>query len=83
MTNKETINKWTILSNNVLKGRTITEVRYLDDEEMQMMKWSKRPICFQLDNGTICFMSTDDEGNDGGSLFYQTNNKLDVLPTLR
>jgi len=55
----------------VLEGRTIVEVRYLTDEEMEVMGWYKRPICFQLDNGTLCIPQKDDEGNDGGSLFYQ------------
>jgi len=55
----------------VLQGRKIVDVRYLSDEEMELMGWYKRPICFQLDNGTICIPQMDDEGNDGGSLFYQ------------
>ena len=67
----------------VLKGRTINHVRYLNDDEMKLMMWSKRPIVFVLDNGTLCFPSMDDEGNDGGTLFYQEKGKeLDVLPVL-
>jgi len=43
------------------------------------MGWYKRPICFFLDNGEYCILSCDDEGNDGGVLFYGKNG---VLPTL-
>lgn len=70
---------WTKVAQEVLKGRTIVEVRYLNDQEMEDMGWYKRPVCFLLDNGTNCFLSCDDEGNDGGVLFYNNDG---VLPTL-
>lgn len=73
------INKWNKISQDVLKGRTIVDVRYLNDEEMEMMGWDSRPICFFLDNGVSCILSCDDEGNDGGVLFYGSDG---VLPTL-
>jgi hypothetical protein len=76
---KEMIEKWNKVSQDVLKGRTIVEVRYLNDEEMEMMGWYSRPICFFLDNGVSCILSSDDEGNDGGVLFYGSDG---VLPTL-
>ena len=76
---REMIKKWNKVSQDVLKGRTIVEVRYLNDEEMEMMGWYSRPICFFLDNGVSCILSSDDEGNDGGVLFYGSDG---VLPTL-
>jgi hypothetical protein len=82
-TKQEIETYWVDKMTNVLKGRTIVNVRYLDDDEMKVMGWYKRPICFQLDNETICIPSRDDEGNDGGSLFYQEDGKdLDVLPVI-
>jgi hypothetical protein len=72
--------KWTNQAKGVLEGRKIVEVRYLNDDEMEMMGWYKRPICFFLDDGTSCMLSADDEGNDGGVLFYGESG---VLPTLR
>ena len=76
---KEMIEKWNKVSQDVLKGRTIVEVRYLTDEEMEDQGWYSRPICFFLDNGVGCVLSCDDEGNDGGVLFYGQDG---VLPTL-
>jgi hypothetical protein len=70
---------WTKKAKEVLEGRKIVEVRYLNDEEMEDIGWYSRPICFTLDNGTYCTLSQDDEGNDGGVLFYGENG---VLPTL-
>jgi hypothetical protein len=76
---REILTHWCNLANDVLKGRTIIEVRYLTDDEMELMGWYKRPICFTLDNKEICVLSADDEGNDGGVLFYGRNG---VIPTL-
>ncbi len=70
---------WTKRAKEVLQGKTIVEVRYLNDEEMEMMGWYKRPICFFLNDGTSCILSMDDEGNDGGVLFYGSDG---ILPTL-
>lgn len=76
---QEVTSHWTKVAKRVLEGKTIVEVRYLNDEEMEMMGWYKRPICFLLNDGTNCMLSMDDEGNDGGVLFYDSNG---VLPTL-
>jgi hypothetical protein len=79
MTKEEVYQKWTKKAKEVLEGKSIVEVRYLNDSEMEMMGWFKRPICFFLNDGTSCILSMDDEGNDGGVLFYGTSG---VLPTL-
>jgi hypothetical protein len=76
MPNKE---YWTKKAKEVLEGKTIVEVRYLNDKEMENMGWHKRPICFFLNDGTSCILSMDDEGNDGGVLFYNENGVLPVL----
>ena len=73
------LKQWTDKSKKVLQGKTITEVRYLNDEEMEMMGWYKRPVCFFLNDGTSCILSCDDEGNDGGVLFYGGDGVLPVL----
>ena len=79
VTKAETLTKWEKIAKDTLQGRTIVEVRYLNDEEMEDIGWNSRPITFILDNGTYCTLSCDDEGNDGGVLFY---NERGVLPTL-
>ena len=79
MSKPDILKQWTDEAKKVLQGKTITEVRYLNDEEMEMMGWYKRPICFFLNDGTSCILSMDDEGNDGGVLFYGQDG---VLPTL-
>jgi hypothetical protein len=78
-TKTDVLTHWTQKSKEVLQGKTIVEVRYLNDDEMEMMGWYKRPVCFFLNDGTSCILSCDDEGNDGGVLFYGSDG---VLPTL-
>ncbi len=73
------VKQWSDKAREVLKGKTIIEARYLNDDEMEQMGWYSRPLCFFLNDGTSCILSCDDEGNDGGVLFYGSNG---VLPTL-
>ena len=77
-TEKELLDHWNTTAKKALQGKKILEVRYLNDEEMKRRGWYNRPICFFLDDGTECVVSSDDEGNDGGSLFYDDK----VLPSL-
>jgi len=82
MENQEQANplaRWTSQAKKVLLKRTIVDVRYLNDAEMEDMGWYSRPLALFLDNGEHLIISADDEGNDGGAIFYGTNG---VLPTL-
>lgn len=79
MKKDELVPYWTEVSKKVLEGKTIVEVRYLNDDEMEEMGWSSRPICFFLNDGTSCILSSDDEGNDGGVLFYNSDGVIPVL----
>ena len=79
MTKQEIHEHWNKKAKEVLQGKTIVQARYLNDDEMEIMGWDSRPICFFLNDGTSCILSQDDEGNDGGVLFYNENG---VLPTL-
>ena len=62
-----------------LVGRRIKEVRYLTKDEAEQMYWSKRPLVIIFDNGSYMFASADDEGNNGGALFF---NDSEVFPTI-
>lgn len=74
---------WNKRARQVLLGQTIVSVNYMSEENAEQMGWYKRPIMFKLSNGTICYLSCDDEGNDGGALFFSDKNgKHDELPVL-
>lgn len=74
---------WNKRAREVLLGKTIVSVNYMTQENANEMDWYKRPIMFKLSDGTICYLSCDDEGNDGGALFFTTKDgKHDELPVL-
>jgi hypothetical protein len=84
MNKKEDLEKhWNHKAQQVLEGRTIAKVFYMNEAEAEEWGWYKRPIIMVLDDDTQLIVSADDEGNDGGSLFYANDKERDgVLPTL-
>ena len=70
---------WLKKINKSLKGRTITEARYMTKAEAESLGWYSRAVVLQLNDGNILFPSMDDEGNNAGALF--TNDPdLEVIP---
>jgi len=53
-----------------LLGKTVVKVFYLDELEALDLRWYKRPIVIQFDDGSMIIPQMDDEGNDGGALMY-------------
>ena len=64
--------RWSEYAEKHLLGRTIVGIRYLTDKEVEDMGWYQSSVVFILDNGSLFFPSADDEGNDAGALFGQT-----------
>jgi hypothetical protein len=74
---------WTNVATKLLRGRTIVQVRYVTNEEIQDTYFAKRGLQIVLDNGTILYPMQDDEGNDFGAVHYQLKDGTDlILPTL-
>lgn len=84
MSTKEERNQyWTDKAKSILFNKKIVDVRYLTDEEMEMLGWYNKCVVIVLDDGTLVYPSKDDEGNNAGALFYQKENSDDyVLPVL-
>ena len=76
--------QWTEHAKQILEGRKVVEVRYMDDEEAASFDWHERPLLIIFDDNTVIFASSDDEGNGGGALFGQSDamNEL-VIPAMR
>jgi hypothetical protein len=71
-------NKWTKQINNLLVGKTIKKVEWLNaDESYRLFGWHYQPCEIHLDDGTILTPSADDEGNNAGAIF--TNNEIGTL----
>jgi len=79
---KELEQFWNKKAKEVLLGKTIVSVNYMTQSDADGLQWGKRPIMFKLSDGTTCYLSCDDEGNDGGALFYSKDGKHDELPVL-
>ena len=79
---KNLTERWNKQAKKVLLNRKIVQVKYVDSEEANSYMWGKRPISFTLDNGTRIIAQMDDEGNDGGALWYGNKDGEDLLPVL-
>jgi hypothetical protein len=77
--------RWNKTAADLLVGRTITAVSYMDAEEAESSGFMSRPVAIQLDNGLVVFPQSDDEGNDAGALvcFDANTHSETLLPTLR
>ena len=73
--------EWSNRFRNLL-GKRIVGVRYLTQEETEASGWYSSPIVIELDDGSALIPQQDDEGNDGGALWYGTGKEQDVLPVL-
>ena len=80
---KNLTDRWNKQAKKVLLGKKIVQVKYVDSEEAEKYMWYNRPITFLLDDGTRIIAQMDDEGNDGGGLWYGTQDDEGVLPVLR
>ena len=75
---------WVDLAAFLLKGKKITEVRYMTKEEAAQMGWGRRPVVLELEDGSLFWPSRDDEGNEAGAMFGNTpDGKPVTLPVLR
>ena len=74
--------QWTTEAEKVLLNKRIIKVEYMTAKESDDYMWNNRPITFILDDGTRVIAQSDDEGNDGGVLWYGTKDNEGVLPVL-
>jgi len=63
--------RWTEKAREVLLGRKIIAVNYLTEKDMENLGWYNAGVVIKLDDGTVFYPSTDDEGNDAGAIHYQ------------
>ena len=76
-------NEWTTEAEKILLNKRIIKVEYMSLKEADNYMWNNRPITFILDDGTRIIAQMDDEGNDGGVLWYGTEDDEGVLPVLQ
>ena len=70
---------WAKYAQKHLLGKKIVNVNYLVVEDVHALGWQSSAVIIELDDGTILYPSTDDEGNDAGALFGQTADGEDLV----
>ena len=65
-----------------LVGKKIVAVEYLTDKEVENIGWYNRPVAFKLDDESWVYPQCDDEGNNGGVLYYHQEDDCQVFPVL-
>ena len=78
----KTEKQWTEKIAKHLVGRKVVKVRYMSEQEREDLMWDDRAIVIQLDDGNLLFPSSDDEGNNAGAIFTNTDDLL-TIPTIR
>ncbi len=68
--------------NKLLKGKTISRCSYLTEKEAGDMGWYKRPLVIEFTDGSYIIPQQDDEGNDGGAMYFQKKDKWDIIYVL-
>lgn len=66
-----------------LEGRTITSMRQMTIEEADHLGFYCRPVILGLDDGSVLFPMRDDEGNDGGAMWFAAEDTHLVIPVAR
>ena len=46
---------------------------------MENLMWYKKPVVIHFTDGSILIPQSDDEGNDGGSMYFQDEEVSDVI----
>ena len=54
-----------------LTGKTIASVRYMTEQECKRLMWVSRPLLIRFTDGSYIIPQMDDEGNDGGAMYYE------------
>lgn len=65
-----------------LTGKTIASVRYMTEQECNGLMWHKRPLLIRFTDGSYIIPQMDDEGNDGGAMYYQGDNGAVLIHTI-
>ena len=73
---------WTKMASDLLLGKRIVKVEYMQGANIKEMGWYSCPIMLQLEDGNWIIPQSDDEGNNGGVIAVASKEDYVVLPVL-
>ena len=62
-----------------LIGKKIKKVEYMSRKTANQIGWHYRPLTILFDDESVLYPQRDDEGNDGGALYYIDKNKQETI----
>lgn len=65
-----------------LIGRRIVDVRWMSEKERDNCGWERSPVVITLDDDTLLYPQSDEEGNDAGALAVQTGTATQGVPEI-
>jgi hypothetical protein len=65
-----------------LVAKKISSVRYMTTEEAEEMGWYKRPLVIRFTDGSFIIPQMDDEGNNGGAMYFQNDSGAVTIHTI-
>ena len=72
---------WTEEAGDLLRGRTVIDVRYMTERERKEFNWHASAAVIVFADGLLLYPSVDEEGNDAGVLFT-TSEICPVIPKI-
>lgn len=76
---------WEQLAKKVLLGKKIVMVRYMTESEMSETGFQNTGLIIELEDGTIFWPTSDNDGTNSGAIHYAINSQSQndyVLPNL-
>ena len=82
MAKKDLTKQWTNFVEKRVLGKRIVAVEYMSSKEIKDIGWYNRPVCLKLEDDSWIYPQMDDEGNDGGALYYHHKTDSQIFPVL-
>lgn len=81
-THDECVKRWEKAATKLLVGQKIVGVRYMTHKEREALGWTAKCLVIELESGVQFYPSRDDEGNDAGAIFTESDD-LPTIPVIR
>lgn len=64
-----------------LVGKKIRRVYQMSEADAEALAWYQKPFIIEFTDGSILIPQSDNEGNNGGAMWYQDDMKDELIYT--